>query len=628
MHDTPRNGTFQFGDYELDLARGELLKFKRPIKLQPLHFTLLAALVENHDRIVTREELRQRLWGANTYVDFETGLNHCVRVLRATLSDDAQTPRYIETIPRRGYRFIAPVVTETEVQATSVEAAAPAQKAVSRKLLVLALSVAAVAFIVIGGYWLRSRGWPVFAGSRKIVILVLPFENLSGDPNQEYVSQGLTDEMISYLGKINPERLAVIARTSAIRYAGSGKDLRQIGQESGADYVQEGSVRRVGTRIRITARLTRTRDQMSVWSDSFDGDFSPDTVIAIQSNFASRIGSMMTGVLLVNPVEVQQTTPAAYEAFLKGRYHLNRRSIEGFTKAIENFDLAIQSDPTYAPAYAGKADTLSLFVEYYEKGAPAEAMGAAAKAANAALALDESLPEAHTSLAFVEWRYSRNYERAEREFRRAIELNPNSANSHHWYGLYLASRQRFPEAKLELEYARRLDPLSLVILTNIGWISYFEHDYNKAIRQYRSVVDMDRNFHPVHVKLVWAYQQQNQWEKAVAEQRTLAELAGAPKFAGQLEDIYKSTGYPDMLDELMRASKADWGPVALGEYEQARMYIIKGDRDTALRMLERCEAAHSPWLAFMDVEPAFEVLRNDPRFKALRERVASPVSPS
>jgi Tfp pilus assembly protein PilF len=434
--------------------------------------------------------------------------------------------------------------------------------------------------------------------------------------------------MISYLGKINPERLAVIARTSAVRYAGSGKDLRQIGRESGADYVAEGSVRRVGTHIRITAQLTRTRDQTSVWTDSFDGDFSPETMIGVQSNFASRIGSLMTGVLLVNPVKAQQTNPAAYEAFLKGRYHLNRRSIEGFTKAIENFELAIKDDPNYAPAYAGKADTLSLLVEYYEKGAPAEAMAAASKAASMALALDESLPEAHTSLAFVEWRYSRNYERAEKEFRRAIELNPNSANTHHWYGLYLASRRRFPEAKLELEYARRLDPLSLVILTNIGWISYFEHDYDKAIRQYRAVVDMDPNFHPVHVKLVWAYQQQKKWDEAVAEQRTLAQLAEAPKFAGQLVDIYKSTGYPDMLDELMRASKAHWGPVALGEYEQARMYIIKGDRDTALRLLGECEAAHSPWLVFMDVEPSFEVLRNDPRFKALQERIASPVSPS
>jgi TolB-like protein/DNA-binding winged helix-turn-helix (wHTH) protein len=616
---------FRFDDFQLDPASGELTKFGRPIKLQPLHFKLLEVLVENHGQIVTREELRQRLWGPNTFVDFETSLNHCVRVLRATLSDDAQSPRFIETIPKRGYRFVGTVTvnpTQPDVPVAPTPVVEPPPppplpSASNSRKWSYALVASLIAVLLLGvAYWLSSRGFFSSAESRRMVILVLPFQNLTGDATQEYVNQGLTDEMISYLGKIDPVRVAVIARTSAFQYAASGKDLRVIARESGADYILEGSVRRTGSQIRVTADLIRGHDQTSVWTNSFDGEFSSDTLITLQSDLVRQIGALTAGALRINPAKTNQTNPEAYEAFLKGRYQWNRRTLDAFVKALDYYERAIQIDPKFAAAYAGKAETLALFWEYYEKGAPPNAVDDAMAAANSALELDETLVGAHAVMAFLEWRYVRDYGLAEREFRRALELDANSANTHHWYGLYLVSRGRFQEARAELEKARRLDPLSLPILTNIGWISHFERKYGDAVQHYREVTEMDPNFNPVHLKLIWAYQQQGKWDEAVEEQVRLAQIARQPSFGIHLQNVYKIAGYAGVLDAVIEANKT-WGSRAIGEYELARMYTVKGDRETALRLLEQSVAMRSPWLPFLDVEPAFDPLRADPKFQAL-----------
>src|SRR5438876_7060283 len=404
-----RDRAIQFGIFEVDLRSGELRKRGVKVKLQEQPLQILGILLEKPGEVVTREELRQRIWPADTFVDFDHGLNNAIRRLREALGDSAETPRYIETLSRRGYRFIS------NFGAATSGACPP-----------------------------RS-------------LAVLPLENLSRDPEQEYFAEGLTEALITTLAKIG--ELRVISRTSAMQYKGVHKPLREIAQELDVDAIVEGTVLRVGRRVRITAQLIDAPKETHLWAESYERDLRD--VLTLQAEVAHAIARQiqikLTPQEQAHFADVHPVNPEAYEAHLKGRYHWNRRGGESLPKAVQYFQQAIAKDPTYAAAYSGLADCLSV-LGYWGLVPPDEGCGKAKGLADKALEMDHSLAEAHASLAFATMFYDFDFVTAEREFERSIELNPRSGMAHQWFGLSLGYMGRYEEGFTEVKRAVRLDP--------------------------------------------------------------------------------------------------------------------------------------------------------------------------
>ena len=395
---------------------------------------MLSVLLERPGEVVTREELRKRLWSGNTFVDFEHSLATAVKKLRQALGDSAAQSQFIETLPRRGYRFIATLEAEPR------------------------------------------------AG--KPIVAVLPFENLTGDAGQEYFSDGMTEEMIARLGRLNPERLGVIARASAIRYKNTDKDIDQVGRELGADYVLTGSVRRPGDRVRITVELIQVKDRTHLWADSFEGDRA--NVVAIHTEVARHIARSLQVELLpakrAAMAGASTTNPEAHRAFLTGRYCLNKGTAEGVKNAIAHFEEATSKDSRYAVAYAGLAVALDL-ADFFRVFPGKQAFPRAKAAAIKALELNDLFPEAHNALAFAKHSFDWDWVGAEQIYQRAIELNPNFATARHWHGFYLGMLGRVDEALAEIRRAQKLNPLSLTIRTHLGLMLYWGGRYDEAIEQ-------------------------------------------------------------------------------------------------------------------------------------------------
>ncbi len=494
----------RFGVFEANLGAQELRKHGTRVRLRGQSFSILSMLLEKPGEVVTREEMQQRLWPADTFVDFEHSLNSAIKKLRGVLGDSPENSRYIETIPRVGYRFIAPVqavsapeAARSEVSANSAEpqgrSAPQAQPApiVSRgswpRSVVVSLAIVAVGVVAVL-LWRMAHVRPEPAGE-KVALAVLPFSNLTGDPGQEYFSDGLTEETIVQLGEMDPERMSVIARTSVMHYKGSSEPLPRIGSELGVQYVLEGSVRRDSSRVRITTQLVRVRDQTPVWSREYDRELAG--LLTLQHEVAQEVADEMRITLGEKPkptnAPVAKPAPspesyAAYDLYLQGRYFWNERTEEGFRRAADYFQQAIDRDPGYAPAYAGLADTDGLMSTLY-LGPQNELMPKGRAAALKALELDETLAEAHTSLALIAENYDYDWQTAEKEFNRAIQLNPGYATAHQWYAEYLSWQGRFDEALAESEKARQLDPLSMIIAADHASILYYGKQYERASRR-------------------------------------------------------------------------------------------------------------------------------------------------
>ena len=635
---------FKFGPYELRSRAKELHKYGVKVRLRPQPFQVLQVLLEHAGEVVTREELRAQLWASDTFVDFEHGLNTAVKELRGALSDSAAEPRYIQTLPRVGYRIIVPVSVE---KPAPLSVAAPLQDAVEervvsetvsrfRALLVAGLrhrrmlSGIAVALIVgLGVYarWTYVRAKPAPLTGRSM-LAVLPFANLTGDASQEYFSDGLTEEMITRLGNFDPRRLGVIARTSVMHYKNGSPALEQIGRELGVQYVIEGSVRRDANQVRISAQLIQVRDQTHLWARQYDRELKD--LLVLQSEVAKDIANEIQLTLGEHKTVIATAQPSltpqqyeAYDLYLKGRYFWNKRTPEGFQQATEYFQQAIGKGPNYARAYAGLADTFGLMSTWSQVRSN-EFMPKARAAAEKALELDESLAEAHTSLALVAETYDYDWQTAEREFRRAIQLNPDYATAHQWFAESLSWQGRFDEALAESERARQLDPLSLIIATDHGSILYFSRQYDRAIAQCRAVLDMDPSFPRTGGILLSSYAQEGRYVEALAEVEKLRRSNGEGWYWSSLAYVYGRTGQQEqarlaleILERLVGDSQTHPG------WTQALLhaYLGVGRKEDAIALLQKAGAQHSSLLVLLKVDPVYDPLRSDPRFQQLLRRV-------
>ncbi len=638
--DHQAGGRLCFGVFELDLRAGELRKRGLRVRLQQQPFQVLAMLLEHAGRVVLREELQKKLWPADTFVDFDHGLNKAISKIREALGDSAESPRFVETVGRRGYRFLADVrVADTTPVRSPELATQPHPTADARDRRDLAGTVAVlthllpprarkISLFVLLALVASLATWKLHSVNRASPAIrslaVLPLESLSSDASQDYFADGMTDELISDLGQISA--LRVISRTSVMAYKHTRKPLPQIARELNVDAVVEGTVLRSGDQVRITAQLIEGSADRHVWSQSYQGELR-DT-LALQNNVARAIADQIR--INVNPQEqaalgnVTVVNPAAYESYLKGRYFWNKRTADGLKVALAYFNEAVDEDSKYARAYSGLADTYALLGDWqYAVMTPKEALPKAKAAAIKALELDSALGEAHNSLAFCLDGFDWDFDPAGKEFRRAIELNPGYATAHHWYAWHLALLRRYDEAIVEMRKAANVDPLSLIINADLAELLALAHSYDESIRQSRKTIDMDPNFGLAHNHLGQAYLQKHMNDEAVAELQEAVKLSGgSPTCIANLARAYAASGKRSEAVKLLSDLTKRSIPGQSHASEIAVICASLGDTDQAMKWLEKgFEERFNPGVL---LRPGFDSLRSDPRFEDLVRRVGLP----
>jgi TolB-like protein/DNA-binding winged helix-turn-helix (wHTH) protein/Tfp pilus assembly protein PilF len=609
------------------------------VALTPKALEVLLLLVRNAGRIVTKDELMQTVW-PDSFVE-ESNLTQTIFMVRKAL-DETSDRRYILTIQGQGYRFLAPV-TEAANHRPEIEAPesprnlgsaaenqvpSPPHRLKSWKLAIIGLSFAVPALIltiaVWIGHWRRTTAEP----SGKIMLAVLPFENFTGDAGEDYFSDGLTEEMISQLGNLDPARLGVIARTSVMHYKLSHESIPEIGKGLGVQYVIEGSVRRDSQRVRITAQLIQVKDQSHLWAREYDRDLGHllDLQAEIAHEVAKEIEFSLSQRLPVEPArqgDVPALRPNSYEAYdlyLKGRYFWNKRTPEGFRQAANYFQQAIDKDPNYGRAYAGLADTFSLMSTWYV-GPQSELMPKARTAALRALELDESLAEAHASLALIKENYEYDWAESEKEFRRAIQLDPQYATAHQWYAEFLSWQGRFDDAFSESEHARQLDPLSLIIASDRAAILYYSRQYEGAVKQCQSVLELDPNFDHARFWMIPSYLQLGRYDKAIEVINHSEERKEDPWMLAWKVAIYGGWGHVEEARQAL--AKLEQVPVTRADRTAALLlaYSGTGQKERLLNLLEKAYAERSNAVVQIKVDPMYDPIRGEPRFVELLQRI-------
>ena len=633
------SGRLRFAVFEVDLRAGELTKRGLRIRLQEQPFQVLAMLLEKPGQLVTREELREKIWG-QTIVDFDHGLNKAINKIREALGDSAEHPRFVETVARRGYRFLADVtpidtgadrqpgpaadglVAPTDSHRVEFAAAGvppkPSQRAHAWKRLGFGLALVLAA----------SLAWIFYSqtlSSPKIrALAVLPLESLSGDASQDYFADGMTDALIADLGQIGA--LRVISRTSAMAYKRVRRPLPEIARELNVEAVVEGTVLRSGERVRITAQLIQVPDEKHLWAHSYEGDLK-DT-LALQNSVARAIAEQIQVTL--NPQEevaLKKSKPVnaeAYEAYLKGRYFWNKRTRDGLVKATDYFHHAIDTDPDYAGAYSGLADSYALSGDWeYGILSPQDAFPRAKAAATTALALDDNLSEAHTSLAFILDLYDWGWASAEKEYKRALALNPGYATAHHWYAWHLIVTGRNGDGIAELKKAESLDPLSLIISADLADALCVDHRYDESVQQSQKTIEMDPHFAVAHYELGQALEQNHQHDEAIAEFRRAIELSGGnTTFESNLANAYAVSGRKEEALKIAKDLESRQSEGSSTDASIALIYVGLDDNARAMIWLNKAyQARFNPSIL---MRPVFDPLRSDPRFQDLLHRIGLP----
>ncbi len=620
---TRSHGIRRFGIFELDPAQAVLRKNGRPVRIQDQPLRFLAVLTERPGTLVTREELRAELWADGEYVDFDRGLNTAVNRLRRALGDSAENPRFIETVPRRGYRFLAPLegVVEPE-RAPEVPSPPEGERATHGKrtkaLAIMALGVTAILSVSL---LLRDR-LSHASPTDRVMLAVLPFVDVSPDP-EPYLGDGLTEELIGRLGGFSPERLGVIARTSVMTYKGTTETVERIGEELDVDFVLEGSVLRDGDAVRVMVRLIEVEDQAQLWTQSYQLDLGE--IHGAQTDVAQSLGTFLTGE---SRAETSASTPSpvdprAYDAYLKGVYFRDMLTEDGFRNGIELFEESISYEPEFAPAYAGMAACYCLLSGHgLEVEEPATLMSKARSMANHALSLDADLPIAHGALGMAKLKYEWDWDGAEAEFLHALELNPQEPAVHIWYAYLLSSQGRNDEALEHVETARSLDRFSRVANLNVAWQYYEARRYERALAEFDATLEL----HPGS----WI----GYWGRGLVHSglgnhdAAKRDLDRAVERSGQHPSALGGSGYvlaragehalaEGVLRELTRRSETEYVPPSV----PASICAALGDLDRAFEWLEKAYALRSRSLVWLAVAHEFDPLRSDPRYEDLLRRM-------
>lgn len=644
--DQPGIWSYEFGPFRVDPLKRVLCRGGETLPLTSRAFDTLLTLVQNAGITVTKEEIIERVWG-DTIVE-ENNLTQCVSALRKALGEDPGSHQFIATVPRTGYRFVATVVVvraDPESHPPAIGTNDPA-KAVREDLNTGSLVqnpkskiknrmwlAAVLALSAAGIFWLaKSRlGHPKplvhdaaqsEAGGGRMMLAVLPFENLTGDPAEENFSDGLTEEIITQLGRGYAGHLGIIAHTSVMRYKHSDKNIREIARELGVAYMLEGSVRRDDGEARISVQLIRASDQTELWAQSYERPLT--NVLGLEADLAGDIQSAIARRLgfasAPSHAAPGTASSAAYEAYLTGLYFFNRRDRADLLKAVASFQQAVRMDSRYALAFAGLADAYTLLAL---DGAQPQEIAARAKAASLkAVDLDGSLAESRTALGATRAVFNWDWPGARREFLRALAANPNNAMAHHWYATFvLAPVGRFSEAVAEIKAAQRLDPVSLIVNTDLGWAYFISGRGHAALVQYRKTVDLDPHFLPVHYRLSQYYLAKKMYPDWVTEVAKDERLSGHPDEADAMQVAYHRAGYQNALKTLARfeaRQEPSESPSRLGEaYENA----LLGENDRAIRVLAEMCGHHDPALLYLKVDPAFANLRPDRRFRAIERQM-------
>ena len=647
---------YLLGDLVLEPTARHLSKGGVPVHLTRKPFQVLLYLVEHHDRLVTRRELLDHFWEGHDVYD-ET-LTKCVGAIRKALDDQTERPRFIETHWSEGYRFVCQVeeqlippetaVVEIEkTQGVKIDVAQegnhnalladqenlppvarplplPGPRRLSR-LVSLAIICAFIALIATTLYFYRQRSALSGHSSTPIrSIAVLPLKNLTNDPANEYFSDGMTDSLITALSKV--DGLKVISRGSVFRFKGQEIDPREVGKQLGVASVLEGSVRKDGDSVRVAVRLVSADDGRVLWTSEMYNRAMQD-IFGLQDEIArSTVAGLkvkLSGEGEARLARRYTDNVEAYQLYLNGRYHWNKRTEEGLKQGIEYFEKAIAKDPGYAQAYAGLADSYILMgVGDYGVLPPKEAMPKAKEAALKALEIDDTLAEAHTSLGFLNYVFDWDWPGAESHFRRAIELNPNYVTAHHWYGLYLGVMGRFDEGIEQTQRALELDPSSLIINTDLGLIFCYARQPDRAIEQLRKTLEREPNFVVARWRLARAYAQKAMYQEAISELQKAIEVAGRRPYYISL------MGYVDALagkraEALSILNELRGLPLSQEKLPAliAAVYVGLGDRDRAFEWLDKAYKERFAALIALKVEPMFDNLRSDPRFQDLQRRV-------
>ncbi len=656
-----------FSVFEADLHTGELRKHGLKVKLHGQPFQVLAMLLERPGELVTREEIREKLWPEGTFIDFEHSVNSSIKRLREVLGDDPATPRFIETLPRHGYRFIAPVEihsrnhipkgdgeaeigfvsqpppSETGRPAGSGEVAgAPAgsstkladtdtvaAEGIPRLRLpkrwvtatMVGLAVALLTILIgLNVFHLRDRLLLRTAPIPKIEsIAVLPLENLSHDPEQEYFADGMTEELITNLGKIGA--LRVISRTSVMRYKGTRKPLPEIARELNVDALVEGTVLRSGNRVRVTVNLLHARTDRHLWAETYERDLRD--VISLQDEVAQAVAREIKVAL--SPAEatrlatVRTVKPEAYEFYLKGRYHYYKWTPQDFRKAIEYFQKAIEIDADWAPAYAGLATSYGWL--WIEGGVPAqEALPQFNAALKTALAIDDTDPEVRYALAASAFYYRWDWEEADREFQRALAFDPNLVEARFEYAWFLSAMGRHSEALTQAQRAVDRDPLSVSANLALGSIYSEARQDDEAIAQLRRTAELEPSDFRAYVFLTSVYEEKRMYEEAIRELQRAMTSQGTPQEKGaSLERTYRQSGTKGYWEWRLSEARRSNAP-----YEIAVFYARLGNTREAIAWLEKSYQQHDWHMVQLKMLRAWDPLRSDPRFQDLMRRMNFP----
>ena len=597
---------YEFGPFRIDTKNRLLFRGDQPIPLKPKVIETLLVLVENNGRVLEKDELIQKLW-PNTFVE-EGNLTQNIYVLRKALSGGSESESYIETIPRRGYRFVGEVRKLTPTEAGPVDVSHRSRRWIAIPALLLLVVSAALAY-----RYVSNKSAPV-PPNRSKTLAILPFKPLSGGDGTDYIGQGMADALITKLS--NSRQIAVRPTSTVLRYVDTNVDPLAAGKELSVEAVLEGKVQRAGDRVRVTVQLLRVADGASLWAEQYDEDFT--NIFALQDSISAQAARSLTVQLTGSETASMRKhytdNSKAYEAYLQGRYFWNKRNAAGFKKAIEHFDEALAIDSNYALAYAGLAD---CYIRLNEYGVPMaqDAVPKSRAAVAKALAIDDSLAEAHATLGFIKFRHDWDFAGADNEFKRAIQLDPNYSEAHQWYAFYLLAVGRENEADAEMNRAQELDPLSVSFNSNLALYLFFRHKFDESVKQARKTLEMEPNFSGARVTLGLNYEQQGLNKEAVAEFRQAQELAAndagtAAALGNALAKDGKQNEAERLLSELEQRSREGYVP----PYSIAILHTGLGNQAAALDWLERGFQDRSLRPLWLKLDPRLDSLRREQRF--------------